>query len=707
MSDDLTARLANLTPKQRELLLKKLRSKQSADKKQQAITPQQRQGNMVPATDSQFQLWVPDNLADGLPQYNIPMGLRLHGPLDRQQLINALHAIIARHEILRTSFHNQDGRLMQKIHDHLALDVPLVDLQAWDAANRECEARRIMRADAKRPFQTHTLPLMRATLIRLTSQDHILYVTKHHIISDGWSIGLFYDELLKQYDHLTRQADPLPPLPIQYSDYTFWQMSAESQAKQQKQLDYWQQQLGGDLPIFELPTDFSRPQVNSHRGDVQTCLLPQAMVQQMEVLSQEAGATLSMTLLAVYKLLMLRYTGSTDLLVGIAIANRQQKELEQLIGLFLNTLVIRTDMSGDPAFSELLQQVRRTTLEAYDNQDLPYGRLVEAIHPERIPNRNPVFQSYFGMQNYPYATLKAGELQATVLPEGYVHTQTAKIDLSLLVYNEGENLRCVFEYNTDLFHPDTITRLMGHWQTLVANVAANPAQRLSEFGLLTAVERTTLLHTWNQTQLPLPPQKTIPQLVAAQAARTPDAAALIFAEEQLTYRQLHERTTQLARYLAAQGVGPETLVGVCMDRSVDMVVSLLAVLQAGGAYVPIDPVYPASRIAFMMTDTQAPILLTHAHLLAHLPPHQAQVVCLDTDWDTITQTEGGTNLPVASPENIAYIIYTSGSTGRPKGVTITHHNAVAMLQWATTVYTPAELQGMLAATSISFDISVY
>ncbi|MCP5100087.1 MAG: amino acid adenylation domain-containing protein, partial [Chloroflexi bacterium] len=704
MTKDLTARLANLTPKQRELLLKKLRSKPNTTKKQTTIASQQRRGTMVPATDSQFQLWVPDNVANELPQYNIPMGLRLHGVLETQQLVAALHAIIVRHEILRTSFHNQDGQLMQKIHDAVVLDVPLVDLQGCAAEKREGEALRIMRADAKRPFQTHTLPLMRATLIRLTAQEHILYVTKHHIISDGWSIGLFYDELLQQYDHLTRHTAPLAPLPIQFSDYALWQQSTESQAQHQKQLNYWQQKLSGELPIFELPADFPRPRIISHQGDVQTCLLPQAMVQQMEAVSQQAGATLSMTLLAVFKLLMLRYTGSTDLLVGTAIANRQRKEIEGLIGLFLNTLVIRTDMSGDPAFLTLLQQVRRSTLEAYDNQDLPYGRLVEAIQPERTTNHNPVFQSYFGMQNYPYATLKAGELRATALPDGYVHTQTSKIDLSLMVYNEGDNLRCVFEYSTDLFRPDTIGRLMGHWQTLIANVAANPAQRLSAYGILTAAEETQIIQSWNESSAPYPHQ-TLHQRFQEQAERRETAVAVSCTDTQLTYGELDAQTNQLARHLQALGVQRGTFVGILMIESVERVVAVLATLKAGGAYVPLDPAYPKERLSFMLSDTQTPILITQSELLPQLPSHNATNVCLDT-VDLSTYSSAALDVPV-TPNDLAYVIYTSGSTGKPKGVCCAHAGVQNLLanfdQWQ-----PLEVkQNSAWWTSFNFDVSVY
>ncbi len=668
------------------------------------LAPQQR-GEAVPLSFAQQRLWFLDQLLPDSPQYNMPIPLRLRGPLDRRALERAFQQLVQRHEALRTRFESVDGQPRQVIEaDWVQPLSAFQDLRPLSAAERETEVLRRVQREAFRPFDLSRGPLLRVHLWRLSDQEHALLLNMHHIVSDGWSMGVLTSELSALYAAFTQgKPDPLPPLPVQYADYAIWQRGWLRGEVLEGQLNYWRDKLSG-AEVLELPTDHPRPAVSAGRGATVDVRLPQSLSEGLKQLCLEQEVSLFMLLLSAFQVLLSRYAGQKDIVVGAPIANRTQRRTEGLIGIFINTLALRNDLSGDPRFSGLLGQVRRRTLADYAHQDLPFEQLVDALELERDLSRESLVQVMFVWENTPRGELELDGLSLQPVP---LEQTTAKLDLTLSL-GEGEaGLSGSLEYRSDLFERETIERMAGHLLRLLEGTVSAPECRLSELPLLTEGERRQLLVEWNDTAADHPRDRCIHHLFEEQVQRTPEAAAVLFEDRQLTYAQLNARANRLAHRLRQMGVGPEVLAGICVERSLEMVVGVLGILKAGGAYVPLDPDYPAERLAFMLEDAQSPLLLTQQALLERVPAHGAHVVCLDSDWQQIEQ-QPDDNLPtLANAENLAYIIYTSGSTGTPKGVAIEHRSAAALIHWARRVFSDEELAGVLFSTSVCFDLSIF
>ncbi|WP_292760022.1 non-ribosomal peptide synthetase [Nostoc sp. NOS(2021)] len=675
----------------------------------------------LPLSFAQQRLWFLDQLQPLSAFYNVPVALRLVGTLEVAALEQSLQEIIHRHEALRTNFIKVDGKSTQVIQTQANWKVSIVDLKHLstlvlsistsldgtevEVTEQEIATQQLAQQQAIQPFNLATEPLVRATLIVLSKTEHALLVCMHHIVFDGWSVGVFVQELAALYNAYSQdQPSPLAPLPIQYADFAIWQRNWLQGDVLQSQLSYWQQQLANAPALLSLPTDRPRPSVQTDNGAYQQFALSKELTSGLTQLSQQQGVTLFMTLLAVFDTLLYRYTGQEDILVGSPIANRDRSEIEELIGFFVNTLVMRTDLAGNPSFSELLSRVREVALSAYAHQNLPFEMLVEALQPERDLSYTPLFQVMFALQNASTSQVELTGLTVTpLITEG----ATAKFDLSLLIQNTATGLVGFWEYNTDLFDASTIERMTGHFVTLLEGIIANPEQQISQLPLLTAVEQQQLLVEWNDTQVDYPSDKCIHQLFEEQVQRTPDAIAVVFEDQQLTYQQLNCRANQLAHYLKSLGVGADVLVGICVERSIEMVVGLLGILKAGGAYLPLDPEYPTERLRFMLEDSQVPVLLIQQKLLDRLAQHQAQLVCLDTDWQFISQLSQDNLITEAQTNNLAYVIYTSGSTGQPKGVLIAHQGLLNLVFWHNRAFNITSLDKATQLAKTAFDAAVW
>ena len=659
----------------------------------------------LPLSFAQQRLWFLDQLIPDAPIYNIPLAYRVTGELNVGALEQSLSEIVRRHEALRTTFTAVDGQPIQVIAPEINLTLPVVDLREIAEAERKEEVQRLAIQEAQQPFDLTQGPLLRVKLLRLDEAEHFLLLTMHHIVSDGWSLGVLMRELGVLYEGFsTGKPASLPELPIQYADFALWQRECLSGEVLESNLAYWKQQLGGELPVLELPTDRPRPPVQTYRGARQSFELSKDLTDELNALSRREGVTLFMTLLAAFKVLLYRYTGQEDVIVGSPIANRNWAEIEGLIGFFGNTLVLRSDLSGTPSFRELLGRVREMALGAYAHQYLPFERLVEELQPERDLSFNPLFQVMFALQNAP---MPDWEFSGLALSPLEVDSQTAKFDLGLSLTETEQGLVGSFGYNTDLFDEATIARMVGHWRTLLEGVVADPNKQIWELPILTEAERHQLLVEWNATEADYPKDKCIHQLFEEQVERTPDNVAVVFEDQQLTYRELNVRANQLAHYLQKLGVGPEVLVGICVERSLEMIVGLLGILKSGGGYVPLDPNYPKSRVAFMLEDSQAPVLLTQERLRETFRENIAQVVCLDTDWKILSQEDENNLVSGVTSEELVYVIYTSGSTGQPKGVMISHRSLCNHMLWKQSAYRLTKEDRVLHTSSISFDISVW
>ncbi|RKH27986.1 non-ribosomal peptide synthetase, partial [Corallococcus sp. CA041A] len=667
------------------------------------LRPVAREG-AIPLSFAQQRLWLLDQLQPGDASYNIPTALRLTGQVDVESLRRAFEALVARHESLRTTLSAAHEEPSQCIQPPSGWELPVIDLTSLPESQREEEARRAAATEAHRSFRLATGPLLRSTLVRLNEAEHLLLVTMHHIVSDGWSMGVLVRELAAFYEAFSEgKAPSLAPLPVQYADFAMWQRQWLQGEALDAQLGYWKQQLSGAPAALDLPTDRSRPPVQSHRGATLDVRIPTQLSESLKALAQREGATPFMLLLAAFQVLLSRYSAQDDISVGSPIAGRTQAETEGLIGFFVNTLVLRAQMDPRATFRELLAQVRGTTLAAYDHQHLPFEKLVEAVQPTRDLSRSPLFQAMFVLQNTPTETLRLPGLSFQTLP---LESHFAKFDLSLGLRENRNGFAGTLDYATDLFDAATVQRMAGHFGVLLETIAKQPDTRLGDLPLLTDAERQQLLIEWNPPASQVPRESSIPAMVEAQVHRSPDGLAVITPERQLTYRELDAKANQLAHRLRGLGVGPEVRVGLCVDRTEDLVIGALGILKAGGAYVPLDPSYPRERLGWLLEDAQGPALVAHSHLLSALPETTATPVCLDSDAELPTQ-------PTTSPlvdihaGHLAYLIYTSGSTGRPKGVAISHGNAVSFLHWALETFSPEELKGTLAATSLNFDLSVF
>ncbi len=723
----LTPELRTAMTQRKVEILTFLQQLQTGETEALPLQPVARAGQL-PLSFAQQRLWFLDQMGSSAA-YHMPLALRLRGHLDIPALAQSLSEIVRRHESLRTTFTAADGEACQVIHPPATVELPVIDLRHLAATQQGEEVLRLAQAEAERPFALTQDLLVRATLLRLGSpqsavthpesnaatpgsgfqaQDYVLLLTLHHIAADGWSMGVLVHELTTLYRAFTQGlSSPLPELPIQYADFAVWQRHWLQGPVLDAQLNYWKTQLAGAPTLLQLPTDRPRPAQPTFQGHSIPFSIPAHLTQALHTLSRQVGATLFMTLLAAFQLLLSRYSGQDDLVVGSPIANRNRQEIEPLIGFFVNTLALRADLSGNPTFLELLAQVRQTTQDAYAHQDLPFERLVEELQPERHFNYNPLVQVALALQNTLEPDLELPGLQ--ISPLGTT-AQSVRLDLEVHLLEKEKRLDGAWLYNTALFDAATMERMVGNFQTLLAGSVADPQARLSELPLLTAAERRHVLVEWNNTVAAYPGDRCIHQLFEEQAARTPDAIAVVFAAEMtssLTYRDLNARANQLAHYLQAHGVGPETLVGIGVERSLELVVGILGILKAGGAYLPLDPHYPPERLAFMVTDAAPSVILTQAALAAALPAPAAPVICLDTDWAEIAHQPVANPPSGVQPDQLAYVIYTSGSTGQPKGVLLEHRGLcnVAAAQGRLFGLTPADR--VLQFSSLNFDAATF
>jgi amino acid adenylation domain-containing protein len=663
-------------------------------------------GGELPLSSAQMRLWLFDQLEPASSAYNIPVQHEFKGDFDLMAFERSLSEIVRRHEVLRTSYLIVDGRPVQKINPPELFRIPVVDLQGLPEAAQKQEVARLASIDSRQPFDLGSAPFMRARLMKLAPREHVLLLSFHHIAFDWWSVGVFEKELAVLYDSFLEgeEASPLPELPFQYVDFAAWQRRRLQGRILQEQLDYWQKKLNGTLPVMQLPSDRPRPAIQTYNGSFLCSTVSGKLTESLKAVSQREGITVFTTLLAAFKVLLQRHTGQDDIVVGVPIAGRNSGEVEELIGFFVNTLVMRTDLSGDPTFRQLLRRVQETTLGAYAHQDLPFEKLVEVLNPERNASHSPMFRMMLSMLDTPVQPLHLSGLQdRRILPSN----GASKFDLTLFAMEESGGLSFICEYNTDLFHAETIERLLGHLEVLLEGIVADPDRRLSELPLLTAPERQQLLLQWNDTRVAYPQDVLLHELFEAQVERTPESVAVEYEGQQLTYRELNQRANQLAHYLQTQGVGPDALVGVCMERSLELVVALYGILKAGGAYVPIDPDYPQERISYMLEDAGFSVLLTQSRIIDRLPSRGAKTLCLDDGWKQIAGEATTNPAKVTTPDNLAYMIYTSGSTGKPKGAMNTHRAICNRLLWMQSQYQLTEADRILQKTPVSFDVSVW
>ncbi|GAX45364.1 non-ribosomal peptide synthase [Tolypothrix sp. NIES-4075] len=630
----------------------------------------------LPLSFGQERLWFLDQL-QGSTAYNEHGGIRITGKLDVTAIQSAFAEVLRRHEVLRTTFPLVNGKPTQAIAPQVNAEVALLDWQHLTESTRESQLQHYAQQQAQTLFDLASGPLVCATLVHLAAEEWVLLIVMHHIICDYWSVNIFIQELSVLYQSFTQgQPSPLPELVIQYADYASWQRHRLN-GLLETQLSYWKKHLADAPSVLQLPSDRPRPSVQSYRGEAQTFILDQSLTKKLQQLSQTFGTTLFMTLLTAFSTLLYRYSNQEDIVIGSPIANRNRAEIESLIGFIANVLVLRVRFENNPSFAQLLEQVREVTLQGYAHQDVPFEQVVEALQPEHSLSYSPLYQVMFVFQNVPKQPLV---LPGVTLKPFTTETQTAKFDLSLMIEENEEGLIGIWKYNTDLFNKETIARMTEHFQILLSAIVTDPQQPVSQLPLLSEQERSQLVVEWNQTAADYRQDKCIHQLFEEQVQRTPDVVAVVYEDQILTYRELNNRANQVAHYLQDLGVQPETLVGICVERSFAMVVGLLGILKAGGAYVPLDPTYPKERLAFMLSDSQVSVLLTQKNLVAGLPEHRVHMLCLDTNWGIISHKSEENPVSGVTAENLAYVIYTSGLMGKPKGVTIQHRSVLNLLR---------------------------
>ena len=650
----------------------------------------------LPLSFGQERLWFLSRYEFETGLYNVPVALRLRGALNIEAIKASLQEIVVRHEVLRTSFPEAGNSPIQSIEAETELAVAVVEIG-------EDELAQVLHLQARQPFDLSHGPLIRASLFRITSQDHVLLVVFHHIVCDGWSLGIMLRELGVLYDAFSRGAvSPLQPLPIQYADFSAWQREWLQGDLLERQLEYWKHQLA-DLEAVDLPTDRPYPGMPMLAGATEVSRLSQPLVGKLKSLSRQRDVTLFMTLLAGFKILLYRYTGRTDIACGSPVANRNRQEIEPLIGFFLNTLVLRTTLSADSSVAELLRQIREVSLQAYAHQDIPFERLVEALNPTRDLRRTPLFQTMFVLQNAPLPKLPWNGLEAT---PRILETGTAEFELTLAVREQEDGLELSLEYRTELFDAERMRRLLRHYEILLEEIVDGVERRIGEIGILSEIEKQQLLVEWNNTRIEYQRKKCLAELLEEQARRTPDAVAIVYEESQLTYANLNRRANQLANHLGDLGVGPEVRVGICVQRSLEMIIGLLGILKAGGAYVPLDPNYPLDRLKFMIDDAELKLLLTCGEAAEAVPKGVAHIVNFDVDGEQIAHQDDSNPPLTINPDNLAYVIYTSGSTGRPKGVAVSHGAVCNQLGWQIRAFQLSDSDAFLQKASVSFDASI-
>lgn len=703
-SDERRERLRDLSPAKRALLLKKFVQHAQEDTGPPALTARRQQGPAL-LSFAQQQLFYLYLLNPQSSAYNLPITLRLRGQLHVPALIASITTVMQRHEVLRSTITLVDEQPVQVVAATPVLTPRLIDLSAFPQDEQDRLIEEAVADESSAPFDLTRGPLVRVTLLRLAETDQVLILNMHHIVSDGWSLGILMQELNALYPALCAgRACPLAPLALQYADYAYWQRQWLQGSVLENHLTFWRQQLAGAPTTLDLPADHRRPDLQSYQGQSLFFQLPLPLRTALYRLSQAEGVTLFMTLLAAFEVLLGCCSGQEDFLIGTPVANRVHEETEGLIGCFINTLVLRGNLRGSPSFRTLVQRVRETCLQAYAHQELPFEQLVEALQPERHANYNPLFQVMFILQNAGETALQLPGLRVEAVAE---HAGSAKFDLTLSLSESERAFEGVLEYNSELFERSTIERLERHFLSILQAMVTAPDRRVTEISFLTPQEQHYLLHELNP---PFPARSSdccLQQLVEAQTRRSPDRVALVCGPASLTYHDLDRRASALARQLRALGVGPEVPVGICAQRSPELVIGILAILKAGGAYVPLDPAYPEERLALILADSLAPVLLTQRSQQAVLSTYAGTVLWLDGLAESLAQEQEDSPPSAVRPANLAYVIYTSGSTGRPKGVAITHASAVQLIEWAQRAYSEAELQRVLAATSICFDLSIF
>ena len=695
------ARASQLSQKQREVLGLLLKGKGMKISGEQIIARRASPGPCV-VSFAQQRLWLIQQLDPDSSAYNLPLALRLKGTLNYSALWQSLGEIVRRHEALRTRLEARDEQLLQVIIESGEVEVPICDGSELSEAEREQQGREIVNQHAQRPFDLERGPVWRACLVRLGPHDHLLLLCMHHIVSDAWSMAILVNEFSQLYDRYCqgRQVD-LPELAIQYADYAVWQRQWLQGDVLDQQLAYWRQQLAA-APVLELPTDRPRPAVATHRGAAVGVRVSADLTDQLKQLSRREGVTMFMTLMAGLRVLLWRYSGQHDISIGTPIANRNRVETEGLIGFLANTLVMRKKMSVEATVSQMLSEEREVALGGYANQDVPYERVVEEMKPERSMSREAMFQVMMILQNAPTDDSTLSNLRINSVP---IEVFAAKFDMTLSLVESEKHVYGLLQYASDLYDRERMQRMEKHLRTVLGEMASDSSRRLVDISLLSEQERQQVLVEWNETDTKFPAQLCAHDLFEAQAEQTPDRAALAVGEDQFTYGQVERRSNQLAHYLRRLGVGPGVRVGICLGRSLDMIVALLGVLKAGGAYIPLDPNYPRDRLCYMLEDGGARIVLTKQEHESASADSSAQRIYLDRDWGAIAQESTSKPDPITSSENLAYVIYTSGSTGRAKGVLVSHDNLVNST-FARFAYYKEPISAFLLLSSFSFDSSV-
>jgi amino acid adenylation domain-containing protein len=658
-----------------------------------------------PASFAQQRLWFLDQLESGTAVYNIPQAFRLKGKLKLELLERSFATVVERHESLRTTFSSDAGSPLQVVDDASRFSLNVVDLSHLGEEERLSQAKEMAADEAAKGFDLAKGPLLCATAYTLAEDDHVLFFNVSHIVCDGWSLALLFSELSRLYAAFAKdEPSPLGEQEIQYADYAFWQQEFFVGEELETELKFWREYLAGDLPALSLPFDHNRPAEPSTKGDLIRFNLNAEQHAAIKSLAKQEKTSLYMTLLAAFQTFLHRISGEKDILIGSPIANRDREEIREAIGFYTNTVVFRGDLSGSPSFRQLLGTCRNNVLSVLAHQELPLERIVEAINPDRRSGDNPIFQVMFAVQQAPESAFFLPDVEISAVD---VHSRTSKFDLLLEMQELKNGMQCFLEYATDLFDADSAKRLAAHFEYMLDQLVANPDLSISEIPLLNERERHQLLNDWNDTRVDFDRAKCLHHLVEAQAALNPEKVAVEADGKSLTYSELDQRANRLANYLSGIDAGPDVMIGVYLDRSVDMMVSLLGILKSGSAYLPLDPSFPSDRIAYMLEDSSARMVISETALEDTLPRTQAKVVWIDTDWPIVEACEATRqNVESVTPENLAYVIYTSGSTGKPKGVKLPHRAVVNFLGTMAKRPGMTSDDSLLAVTTLSFDISV-
>jgi amino acid adenylation domain-containing protein/thioester reductase-like protein len=704
--------IENSLTNQKRDLLKLLLNKKGINLQTETILPRPN-SEPAPLSFGQEQLWFLSQIQDNTT-YNLPLALQISGSLNISVLEQVITEIVRRHEILRTNFQQIEGKNLQVIRPEINISLQVINLEQITAKQQLQNVERLINQETDKIFNLSEDDLFQSTLYQLNQNSYILLLNMHHIISDGWSIGILLQELSTLYGaYLAGNKSPLPDLQIQYADYAIWQKEKFTSEIREKQLNYWKQQLADIPPLLELPTDKPRPPIQSFRGGIWEFSINSNLSQKIRTLTQQSDATLFMTMLAAFVILLYRCSGQDDILIGSPMAGRNRQEIQSLIGYFVNTVVLRTKLTGNPNFREILNQVRQVATDAHNYQDIPYNQVVEALNPQRNLSYNPVFQILFDLQ---HSLTDKLQLPGLTLQPFLGEHSTSKFDLSLIIEDRGTELIGAWEYSSDLFTQEAISRITENFQTLLNGIVNNPETPINQLPIISAFEQQQILEKWNNTQQDYPESFCIHELFTQQVIKTPDAIAVKFGNQQLTYTQLNQKANQLANYLQNCGVTSEVLVGLYLERSLDILIAILEILKAGGAYLPLDPKYPQTRLTDILNDSQVSIILTQEKLLTSLSsplprgetpltPYQGKIILLDTDLTIISQQNIETPISAIKPDNLAYVIYTSGSTGKPKGVMITHQNIV---NHATSIIDKYQINShdrILQFTTFIFDVA--